>query len=517
MATATATKNKPPVPPELRCQHCGYHVDSVGSMPAHVAMAHKDADPSARNDCAGSNHVPGCSHFPASPAALSPSSAGEATTEPNVPTPDVASTPSGQPRAMRGRPEPGVPGAAIAPPSPATLRTLPVELLDIGDNVRVDVAELEELAASIAEHGVLQPIKATGPHADGRYLVVWGQRRTRASQMAGLAEIPAIVLPPDADVDAHGAARSIEQLVENLHRADLNPVDRARAMRAVVDSGVSQAELAKKLGIGASTVSNDLRILTLAEPVLERIRTGEISASHGKAMAALPPKQQESLARMVVERSLSSKDLERDIEWKRQEAENDEAKAKRTEKLLPKVIAALEAAGVPKDAEVGVSANEYSIDRASVWKALRAAGWENLTDRYRYERPKSEAAKCNCTGVRLDIGGRSPVVVPTCSDDRHRDRERNVDHRLEEEARKAFAARQSAVQLEVERQLRASGLAPAVLGLLEKAVRAGYYGNQGAKTDDLPAAVALHVCSTWQVRELITPELLAELGIEAAS
>jgi ParB/RepB/Spo0J family partition protein len=360
---------------------------------------------------------------------------------------------------------------------------------------------------------VLQPIKVTGPHPDGRYLVLWGQRRSRASEIAGRATIPAIVLPPTAEVDHDGAQRSVEQLVENLHRADLNPIDRAQAMRAVVDAGTSQADLARTLGIAPSTVSNDLRLLTLAEPVIERIRDGAISASHGKAMASLPPAQQSKLAERIVGASLSSKDLERELEVRRAEVEQDAAKAARTEKILPKAIAALEAAAVAKDAAIYASGDYYSMDVDRLRRELVSAGWTGTDSKYLGSRP--EQGKCDCTAVHLHLEGRTPKVTPACSDQRHGDRQRNIDHGLEEEARNAFEARKVAVQREIERQLRASGLHPLVLELLRKTIDT--YGATPKPDRDVIGVIALAVVQTWRVREAMTPELLAELGIAEAS
>jgi hypothetical protein len=282
-------------------------------------------------------------------------------------------------------------------------------------------------------------------------------------------------------------------------------------MRAVVDSGVIQADLARTLGIAPSTVSNDLRILTLAESVQEQIRVGAISASHGKAMASLPPAQQQKIAERVVGAKLSAKDLERELEWRRQEAEADEARAKRTEKVIPKAVATLEAAAIPKDVEVAVSGGGYNLDVGKVETALRAAGWTGIERGYRVSRPAD--GKCDCTSVRLELDGRSPKIVPTCSDARHQDRQRNIDHTLEEEARKAFEARKVAVQREIERQLRAAGLHPLVLELIRKAIDT--YGMTTPRPDqDVVDVIGLAVASNWRVSEAITPELLAELGLE---
>jgi len=499
MATATA-KKPPAIPPELRCPHCGYHVDSVGSMPAHVAMAHKDVSarsgevefvgrrPEEERDCIGSNHIPGCGHFP--PAA---------------------------------QPAPAAP--AVLPPAAgaASFTDLPLELVDVGDNVRVEVAELEELAASIAEHGVLQPVKATGPHADGRYLVVWGQRRTLASRMAGRATVPAIVLPPDADVDAHGAARSIEQLVENLHRADLNPIDRARAMRAVVDSGTSQADLARKLGIGASTVSNDLRLLSLEAPIQERILSGELSASHGKAMAALTPRHQHELAARIVSGKMSAHQVEGELEWRRQAAKSDELAAERTKAAIPKLHAALAAAHVEPGARIHLL-GPYNMDRDALRAEILKGGYQ-IDGAYVYDRPPQ--GKCDCSAFRVEFN-RNWKVTPGCVSERHTDRQRNIDRHAEIVREKSIDAKVASLVGPIRAQL--ERLDRVVVILIAASHSSELPEMLAAKGDevygqqlDLAAQRLARTASSrnaWNDRpkaDAALDKVVAELGIEAAS
>jgi hypothetical protein len=188
-------------------------------------------------------------------------------------------------------------------------------------------------------------------------------------------------------------------------------------------------------------VANDLRLITLDEGVRERIRAGEITASHGKAIASLPAKQQRQIAERVARDKMSTKDLERELEWKRAEALVDEAKATRTEKALPKLVPALEAAGVPKDAVVSLGLQSHSFDHDALRKAIAAGGWTGATDAYTYGRERPPAGKCDCTAVRLEAAGRSVKVVPICTNDRHQDRQRNVDRGAEEARRKAIAAK----------------------------------------------------------------------------
>jgi ParB/RepB/Spo0J family partition protein len=124
---------------------------------------------------------------------------------------------------------------ADVPRETQRLEEISLDLVDVGANVRVDAGELEELAASIVELGVLQPVKVT-PMANGRYRLLWGQRRVLASRQAGKTTIPAIVDIEDDQLADAGARRSIEQLAENLQRKDLNPIEEAVALREVLDA-----------------------------------------------------------------------------------------------------------------------------------------------------------------------------------------------------------------------------------------------------------------------------------------
>ena len=167
-----------------------------------------------------------------------------------------------------------------------------------------DEDSLDELAASIAEHGVLQPI-LVNETPDG-YVLVAGERRLRASQRAGLERIPAVV-------------RSVavrEQLalalVENLQRTDLSPLDEARAFRRmIVDFGLTQEEVAARVGRSRSGVANTVRLLDLPRPVQDALAAGTISEGHGRAIAGLGDEPaQVQVLRLVTERSMSVRQTE---------------------------------------------------------------------------------------------------------------------------------------------------------------------------------------------------------------
>jgi len=159
---------------------------------------------------------------------------------------------------------------------------------------------LAELADSIAAHGVLQPILVR-EIADGHYQIIAGERRYRASKMAGLTEVPVIVLDKD---DLETAQIS---LIENIQREDLNPVEEAQAYRALINSyNLTQEEVSLKVGKGRSTITNALRLLDLGDDALAMLNAGELSAGHARALLSLKDKAKEtSTAAKIVALGLS--------------------------------------------------------------------------------------------------------------------------------------------------------------------------------------------------------------------
>ncbi len=163
-----------------------------------------------------------------------------------------------------------------------------------------DEDELEGLATSIRDLGLLQPlvVRRTG---DDRYELIAGERRLRASRIAGLTAVPAIIRDTD-DTDLLK-----EALVENIHRVQLNPLEEAAAYQQLLeDFEVTQEELARRLGKSRPTISNGLRLLTLPPAVQRKVAAGVLSAGHAKAILALPDKRaQESMADRIVAEGLS--------------------------------------------------------------------------------------------------------------------------------------------------------------------------------------------------------------------
>ena len=167
----------------------------------------------------------------------------------------------------------------------------------------MDGADLEALAASIAAHGVLQPILVTET-LDG-YQLVAGERRVRAARLAGLDRIPAVVRQL---ADQH---RLELALVENLQRSDLGPLEEATAYRQLVDEfGLTQEQVAQKVGRARSTVANSLRLLDLTPTVQAALADGRISEGHARAIAALQGREQETILQVVIARELSVRQTE---------------------------------------------------------------------------------------------------------------------------------------------------------------------------------------------------------------
>ena len=179
-----------------------------------------------------------------------------------------------------------------------------------------DDAHLGELAASIAVHGVLQPI-VVRELADGGYELIAGERRLRASRLAGLETIPSIVRDTD-----DGGETSLElALIENLQREDLNAIETARAYRELIDRfGLTHEAVARQVGKSRVAVSNSLRLLDLAPETRDAILDGRITEGHGRALAAITiPELQHAALSVVLERQLSVRQTEELVRRKRAE------------------------------------------------------------------------------------------------------------------------------------------------------------------------------------------------------
>ena len=168
-----------------------------------------------------------------------------------------------------------------------------------------DETALSELAESISQHGLIQPI-VVKPTAQGRYSIIAGERRWRACRMAGLNEVPVIIKDADEQTLMEIA------LIENLQREDLNAVEEALGYRSLIDSfALTQDEVAKKMGKSRSAVTNALRLLALNENELEALRRGTITAGHARALLSCDDEEARAKMLLAAADGASVRELER--------------------------------------------------------------------------------------------------------------------------------------------------------------------------------------------------------------
>lgn len=192
-----------------------------------------------------------------------------------------------------------------------------------------DPVTIDELANSIREKGILQPV-IVNQAGDGQYKLICGERRLRAAKACGLSQIPAVLKDAASEDFLEWA------LIENIQRQDLNPLEEAEAYRRLVEERtLSQDEVAKKVGKNRTTVTNTLRLLRLPEEVKTYIATGQLSAGHARALLGLlTPEHQRQMAKRIVEETLSVRQVELIVN--RSNAHKRKAKAARH--LSPEVI-----------------------------------------------------------------------------------------------------------------------------------------------------------------------------------
>jgi ParB family chromosome partitioning protein len=196
-----------------------------------------------------------------------------------------------------------IPQAVSSTPGPNEIPIDRIERNPYQPRTAFEADALAELAASIAAHGVLQPVLVTET-LEG-YRLVAGERRLRAAQMAGLARIPALVRQASEQDQLELA------LVENLQRADLNAMEAARAYRQLRDLfGATNEAIADRIGKARSTISNTLRLLELDPEIQAAIEAGRVTEGHGRAMLGLAPSAQRELLALVVARGLSVRQVE---------------------------------------------------------------------------------------------------------------------------------------------------------------------------------------------------------------
>jgi len=217
---------------------------------------------------------------------------------------------------------------------------LSVNVRDIDTNAlqprkQFEETSLNELAESIRVHGIVQPliVKQKG----SRYMIIAGERRFRAARLAGLNEVPVLVTDYD-EAQIHEVS-----LIENIQREDLNPIEEAAAIRFLMKQhDMTQEEVSGRLGKSRPAIANALRLLQLPESVIERLKSGELSAGHGRALAGLTDRAQiEQLATECVEREYSVRTLEEKIKALSEKKKNTPA-AKKEKPHLPAELANLE-------------------------------------------------------------------------------------------------------------------------------------------------------------------------------
>lgn len=190
-----------------------------------------------------------------------------------------------------------------------------IKIIDIEPNRnqprrKFDIESIEELAESIKIYGIIQPIIVT--KKDGFYEIVAGERRWRAAKKAGLSEVPCIVRENDERKNKEIA------LIENIQREDLNPIEKARGFRQLIEEyGITQQKLADIMGINRSTLTNCLRILNLDSRVIELALEGKLLEGHCRSLLAFEPDEQYEIALKVIETGRSVRDIEQSIKNKK--------------------------------------------------------------------------------------------------------------------------------------------------------------------------------------------------------
>ena len=163
--------------------------------------------------------------------------------------------------------------------------------------------KIQELAQSIKENGLIQPIIVRQSPVIG-YEILAGERRYRASLVAGLSEVPVIIKNlSDQDMMIHS-------IIENLQREDLNPIDEAKAYQSLIDKGFTHAEIAEKMGKSRPYITNLVRLLTLPDFILNEVEAGKLSQAHARLLIQLPLKEQKNLLNRIQKEDLSVRQVE---------------------------------------------------------------------------------------------------------------------------------------------------------------------------------------------------------------
>lgn len=174
-----------------------------------------------------------------------------------------------------------------------------------------DREKLDELAQSIKENGVIQPIIVRQSPVIG-YEILAGERRYRASLLAGLRSIPAVVK------QISDQEMMVQSIIENLQRENLNPIEEARAYESLVEKGFTHAEIADKMGKSRPYISNSIRLLSLPEQILSEVENGKLAQAHARSLVGLNKEQQDYFFQRIIEEDISVRKLEALLTEKKQ-------------------------------------------------------------------------------------------------------------------------------------------------------------------------------------------------------
>ena len=174
-----------------------------------------------------------------------------------------------------------------------------------------DGEKLDELAQSIKENGVIQPIIVRQSPVIG-YEILAGERRYRASLLAGLRSIPAVVK------QLSDQEMMVQSIIENLQRENLNPIEEARAYESLVEKGFTHAEIADKMGKSRPYISNSIRLLSLPDAILSEVENGKLSQAHARSLVGLNKEQQDYFFQRIIEEDISVRKLEALLTEKKQ-------------------------------------------------------------------------------------------------------------------------------------------------------------------------------------------------------
>jgi ParB/RepB/Spo0J family partition protein len=296
--------------------------------------------------------------------------------------------------------------------------------IEVSSNVRKDLGDLAELAASIRDHGLLEPITVTALYSDGvdmqptGYRVLTGHRRLAAVKLLEQDRIRVIV-DPRFELGEAGSGRSVIQLMENIQRADINAIDTAEAIQALQAArpALTHADIAGLVHKDRTWVTNMLRLLETAPEVQAAVRAETVSPTHARAIAGVDVDLQARLLDSVIDRSLSAHETEDQAKYFKNQAKAIRDRAAKIEALAAKAIASLEKVTSHEKADIGLA--DYGGTSSDLRDALEKAGWK-VSDGYSWTKIKN-AGECGCEGVwRVEVSYQGAITVgPACHNNDH--------------------------------------------------------------------------------------------------